>query len=61
VSAALDRFCAAVTDDERLALGLETLRAAQREARASGQLGWEEAIYEYVIAIQSGKGLNRPL
>lgn len=60
-SSDLQRFIDCETDDGRLALGADVLRAAKREADESGLLGWSDAIHEYVYAIESGKGLNRPL
>jgi hypothetical protein len=55
------RFCAIERDDDRLALGLPALEAAWRYAVDEGLLGWQEAIHEYVVALRSGGGLNRPL
>lgn len=57
----LDRFIACTTDEERLALGLRTLQAARNEAATKQLIGWELDVREYVEAIESGKGLNRPL
>lgn len=57
---ALDQFIAAETDDARLALELDVLKQARTEAGQQGLLGWEEAVQEFVTAIESGKGLNRP-
>jgi hypothetical protein len=53
----LERFIAATSDDERLALGLDVLRAAYDEAG----FGWQVQINEYIYALETGKGLNRPL
>lgn len=57
----LDRFIAAKTDNERLALGLDALMAAWEEAAEGGNLGWAEEVHEYVHALRVGVGLNRPL
>jgi len=58
---ALDRFIAAEGDEGRLALGLDVLRQALDEAREQGLVGWEVEVFEYVCALESGEGLNRPL
>ena len=55
----LDRFIAAQGDDEKLALGIDVLRAAYDEAE--NLVGWKVEINEYLHALESGKGLNRPL
>jgi hypothetical protein len=55
----LNRFIDARTDEARLALGLVVLRAAWKEAK--NLPGWQVEVYEYVYALESGKGLNRPL
>ena len=55
----LDRFIAAKTDDERMALGIDVLRNALSEATSSHLLGWEEAVSEFVNAWPDGP--NRPL
>lgn len=55
----LDRFIAASGDEEKLALGIDVLRAAYDEAE--NLVGWKVDINEYIYALESGKGLNRPL
>ena len=57
----LQQFIDAKTDDARLALGLTILREAWREADSAGLLGWTTEIREYIVALESGEGLNRPL
>ena len=56
----LDHFIRS-SDDERLAMGLDDLERALAEARAAGLTGWEDAIFEYVVALRDGKGLNPPM
>lgn len=60
-ASALDLFIATPSDDARLALGLDTLRDAWEEATDQGLVGWAVEINEYLHALESGKGLNRPL
>lgn len=56
----LDLFIKTTGDEARLALGLGVLQAAWDEARDSLLQGWTEAIYPYLHAVESGKGLNNP-
>ena len=59
---ALDRFIEAETDDARLALGLDAVEAAYDEAcDVNLSEAWGPTILEYVIALRTGEGLNRPL
>jgi hypothetical protein len=58
--AALDRFIEA-TENDRLALGLTVLRTAHKEATEQGLEGWAVDINEYIHALETGAGLNRPL
>ncbi len=57
----LKKFANATTDEAKLALGLDVLRAAWDEAESAGLVGWAVDVHEYVYALESGKGLNRPL
>lgn len=57
----LDRFIAAVSDEERLGLGLEVLQAALHEARDAGLTGWAVEVAEYEWAAETGAEVNRPL
>jgi hypothetical protein len=57
----LDRFIATRSDDDRMALGLDVLEAAGREAGDAGLVGWQVEVQEYVVAARDGKPLNRPL
>lgn len=58
---ALDAFIAAESDEDKLALGLDRLEAALEEANELQLTGWAQNVYEYVHALRSGGGLNRPL
>lgn len=55
----LDKFIEAFTDEARLALGLDVLRAAWEEAE--NEPGWRVTVHEYVVALEDGAGLNRPM
>jgi CII-binding regulator of phage lambda lysogenization HflD len=61
LASALERFIQAHGDEARLALGLETLEQALKQARNQGLVGWASEIQEYVWALLHREELNRPL